>query len=306
MRIYVAGHTGLVGSAITRAIDQTEEYSWIGRTHSELDLLNEKQVTDFLISENPYAVILAAARVGGIMANSSFPVEFLSENIRIELNVLEAAHEANIQRVLFLGSSCIYPKFSSQPIKEEYLLSGALEPTNEPYALAKIIGIKLINAFRKQHGHDWISAMPCNIFGPGDNFDLDTGHVLPALIKRFHDAKESGVSTIVLWGSGAPLREFLHADELAQACLFMLENHHSEEHLNVGSGHEVSIKELANLVAEIVGYSGEISWDHTKPDGTPRKFLDSSKLNALGWESKASLRDGIETTYDWYRENYPK
>ena len=303
MRIYVAGHTGLVGSAITRAIDQSPEHSWVGKTHAELELFDKKRVIDFLLSEKPDAIILAAARVGGIMANSRYPVEFLSENIRIELNLLEAAHEANIERVLFLGSSCIYPKFSTQPIKEEFLLSGALEPTNEPYALAKIVGIKLINAYRKQFGRDWVSVMPCNIFGPGDNFDAESGHVLPALIKRFHEAKQTGATTIVLWGSGAPLREFLHADELAQACLFLLEHHHSDIHLNVGSGHEVSIKELANLVAEIVGYSGEIFWDHTKPDGTPRKVLDSSRLHALGWESKKSLRDGIEATYKWYREN---
>mgnify|MGYP000072363909 CR=1 FL=1 len=306
MRIYVAGHKGLVGSALVRAIDAHPGHTWIGASRSELNLFDKEATLEFLKSNSPDAVIIAAAKVGGIMANATYPVEFLTENLRIELNLLEACHEAGIERVLFLGSSCIYPKFSSQPIKEEYLLSGALESTNEPYALAKIVGIKLVNAYRSEYGHDWVSAMPCNIFGIGDNFSLDTGHVLPVLIRRFHEALEESSNVVVLWGSGAPLREFLHADELADACLYMLENHHSDLHLNVGSGNEISIRDLAYLVADVVGYHGEIFWDHTKPDGTPRKVLDSTKLKSLGWESKASLRDGIEATYQWFKENYSK
>lgn len=306
MKIYVAGHSGLVGSAIVRAIERQSKHTFVGESRERLDLSDSKSTIEFFQNEKPDAVIVAAARVGGIMANLKSPVEFLADNLSIELNVLKAAHEVGTQRLLFLGSSCIYPKFSSQPIKEEYLLSGALEETNEPYALAKIVGVKLTNAYRRQYGHDWISAMPCNIFGIGDNFDLETGHVLPALIRKFDDAKRESKDHVVLWGSGAPLREFLNADELAEACLFMLENYHSEGHINIGSGNEVSIRELAHLVADIVGYEGEIRWDHSKPDGTPRKVLDTTKLRRLGWAPRQSLRDGIASTYSWYLKNYPK
>lgn len=300
MRIYVAGHTGLVGSAITRQIDEDNQHTWMGRTRAELDLLNKADVHEFVSECKPDAIAIAAARVGGIGANSKFPVEFLSENLQIEVNLMGAAAKAGVKRLLFLGSSCIYPRFSNQPIKEEYLLSGALEQTNEPYALAKIAGIKLVNAYRNQYGFDWISAMPCNIYGPGDNFDLETGHVLPSLIRKFHEAKIERLSGLALWGSGGPLREFLYVDDLASAVLFLLENHHSDLHINVGSGEEVSIRDLAKQVAEVVGFGGEIFWDHSKPDGTPRKLLNSSKIHDMGWQSSVGLKEGIRKTYEWY------
>lgn len=300
MKIYVAGHNGLVGSAITKKIESDGFHSWIGKTRSELDLREKKAVEEFVMKEKPDAIIIAAARVGGIGANSKFPVEFLSENLQIEVNLMEAAAKARIKRLLFLGSSCIYPKFATQPIKEEFLLSGALEQTNEPYAIAKIAGIKLVNAYRSQYGFDWVSAMPCNIYGPGDNFDLQTGHVLPSLIRKFHEAKEEGLAGITLWGSGAPLREFLHVDDLASAVLFLLENHHSDLHINVGSGQEISIRELSQLVSAAVGFKGEILWDDSKPDGTPRKILDSSKIKEMGWTHSWSLSDGVNQTYKWF------
>ena len=300
MKIYVAGHRGLVGSAIVRAIESNGEHTWIGQTRSELDLLDRDAVFSFLASETPDAVVIAAAKVGGIHANSSFPVQFLSENMQIETNLMDGSHAAGIEKLLFLGSSCVYPKFAQQPIKEEYLLTGELESSNEAYALAKISGLKLVQAYRKQYGHKWISAMPTNMYGPGDNFDLETSHVLPALIRKFHDAKIKGDKEVTLWGSGSPKREFLHADDLGSACLFLLEHYNSDSPINVGIGKDISIDALADLIQEIVGYSGEIVWDTSKPDGTPQKLLDVSRINQLGWEPSIDLRSGLEQTYKWY------
>jgi GDP-L-fucose synthase len=303
MKIYVAGHKGLVGSANVRAIESDGKHSWIGQTRSELDLLDRKTVFDYLAREKPDAVVIAAAKVGGIHANDTYPVEFLSENLQIETNLMDAAHAAAIPRLLFLGSSCVYPKLSPQPIKEEYLLTGELESTNEAYALAKISGLKLIQAYRKQYGHKWISAMPTNMYGPGDNFDLENSHVLPALIRRFHDAKTSGSSSVSLWGTGSPKREFLHADDLGRACLFLLENYDDNVAINVGVGQDISIKELAELIRTTVGYQGNVTWDSSKPDGTPRKLLDVSLITNLGWKPEISLEDGIRSTYSWYLDN---
>jgi GDP-L-fucose synthase len=303
MRIYVAGHRGLVGSAIIRAIEAGGEHSWIGKTRSELDLLDRKAVFDFLATEKPNAVIIAAAKVGGIHANNTYPVQFLTENLQIEANLMDAAHAAGIEKLLFLGSSCVYPKMAQQPIKEEYLLTGELEKTNEAYALAKISGLKLVQAYRNQYGHVWISAMPTNMYGPGDNFDLENSHVLPALIRKFDDAKDSGAASVKLWGSGTPRREFLHADDLGRACIYLLVNYNDEIAINVGVGEDVSIKELAELIRETVGFSGSIEWDSSKPDGTPRKLLDVSRITDLGWKAEISLKDGIASTYQWYKAN---
>ena len=303
MKIYVAGHRGLVGSAIVRAIEATGNHSWIGKTRSELDLLDRQAVFRFLGTEKPDAVIIAAAKVGGIHANSTYPVQFLTENLQIQANLMDAAHAAGIEQLLFLGSSCVYPKLAPQPIKEEYLLTGELEKTNEAYALAKISGLKMVQAYRSQYGHKWISAMPTNMYGPGDNFDLENSHVLPALIRKFDEAKNAGASSVKLWGSGAPKREFLHSDDLGRACLFLLENYDDDVPINVGVGEDISIRDLATLIQEIVGFSGSIDWDSSKPDGTPRKLLDVSKINELGWKPQTSLRSGIESTYIWYREH---
>ena len=303
MRIFVAGHRGLVGSAIVRNIEAEGKHEWFGRTRAELDLLDRKAVFDFLAQEKPDAVIIAAAKVGGIYANNTYPVEFLSENLQIETNLIDGSHSADIQRVLFLGSSCIYPKLAPQPIKEEYLLTGPLEPTNEAYALAKISGLKLVEAYRREYGRKWISAMPTNMYGPGDNFDPQNSHVLPALIRRFHEAKVSGAPSVTCWGDGSPMREFLHADDLATACIFMLENYDDDVALNVGTGVDITIKELTEVIADVIGYQGEILWDADKPNGTPRKLLDVSRLKALGWSPKLSLREGIESTYNWYLAN---
>lgn len=303
MKIYVAGHRGLVGSAIARAIESEGRDSWVGATRQELDLFDRGRVFDFVRAEKPDAVVIAAARVGGIAANNNFPVEFLAENLQIEMSLLEACHAADIEKVLFLGSSCIYPRLAPQPIKEEYLLTGELEPTNEAYAISKIAGIKLVQGYRKQYGRHWISAMPTNLYGPGDNFDLESSHVLPAMIRRFHEAKESGAQEVAMWGTGSPRREFLHVDDLAKACLFMLDEYDGEIPLNVGCGDDVTIKELAETIAKIVGFNGRISWDPSKPDGTPRKLLDISRLKTLGWSPKISLESGIRTTYKWYQDN---
>lgn len=303
MRIYVAGHRGLVGSAITRAVDANQEHEWFGRTRQELDLLDRKAVFAFVAEQKPDAVVIAAAKVGGIHANNTYPVEFLSENLQIETNLIDACHAAGIERVLFLGSSCIYPKMAPQPIKEEYLLTGALEPTNEAYALAKISGLKLVESYRREYSRKWISAMPTNMYGPGDNFDPQNAHVLPALIRRFHEAKVSGAASVTCWGDGTPMREFLHADDLAAACMHLLENYDGDVALNVGTGEDVTIKELTELIADVVGFTGEILWDTTKPNGTPRKLLDVSKIKALGWEPSIGLRQGVQSTYDWYLAN---
>jgi GDP-L-fucose synthase len=303
MKIYVAGHRGLVGSAIVRAIEADGKHTWTGRTRSELDLMDRKAVFEYLSQEKPDAVVIAAAKVGGILANNTFPVEFLSHNLQIETNLMDGSHFAGIEKLLFLGSSCVYPKMSEQPIKEEYLLTGQLEQTNEAYALAKISGLKLIQAYRKQYGHSWISAMPTNMYGPGDNFDLENSHVLPALIRKFHEAKVSGRKLVRLWGSGTPKREFLHSDDLGRACLFLLENYNDEVAINIGFGEDISIKELADLIKVVVGFDGEIEWDPSKPDGTPRKLLDVSRANALGWIPMISLESGIRSTYEWFLDN---
>jgi GDP-L-fucose synthase len=303
VKIYIAGHRGLVGSAIVRAVEAEGKNTWFGRTRSELDLLDRKAVFEFVDSEKPDAIIVAAAKVGGIHANNTYPVQFLSENMQIETNLMDAAHAAGIEKLLFLGSSCVYPKLAQQPIKEEYLLTGELEKTNEAYALAKISGLKLVQAYRNQYGHKWVSAMPTNMYGPGDNFDLENSHVLPALIRKFDDAKNSGAPTVTLWGSGSPRREFLHADDLGRACLYLLENYDDEVAINVGVGEDVSIKELAELIQKITGFEGNIEWDSSKPDGTPRKLLDVSRISALGWKAQISLEDGIRSTYEWYKAN---
>lgn len=300
MKIYVAGHRGLVGSAIVRQIESEGKHTWVGRTRTELDLLDRDAVFAFMESEKPDAVIIAAAKVGGIQANSNFPVEFLSENLQIETNLMDAAHNASINRLLFLGSSCVYPKFAEQPIKEESLLTGALEPTNEAYALAKISGLKLVQAYRRQYGHRWISAMPTNMYGPGDNFDLENSHVLPALIRKLHDAKVSSAPSVTLWGTGSPKREFLYSDDLGRACLYLLENYDDDVAINVGVGQDITIKELADTIARIVGFQGAIEWDSSKPDGTPRKLLDVQRITSLGWQATTSLESGIKSTFDWY------
>lgn len=303
LKIFVAGHRGLVGSALVRAIEGSENHSWVGQTRHELDLRDRAKVFEYIRVEEPDWVIIAAAKVGGIHANSTYPVEFLSENLQIETNLIDACHAADIERVLFLGSSCIYPKDCPQPIKEEYLLSGSLEPTNEAYALAKISGLKLIEAYRKEYGRKWISAMPTNMYGPGDNFDTETSHVLPAMIRKFHDAQSRKEKSVTLWGTGKPLREFMHADDLAQACIHLLEGYDGEVALNVGAGSEISIGELAQLVAGIVGFEGSINWDTTKPDGVARKSLDIGKIKETGWAPTVGLREGITSTYEWYKRN---
>ena len=301
MKIYVAGHRGLVGSAIVRAIESEGNHTWFGKLRSELDLLDRSAVFDYLAQEKPDAVVIVAAKVGGIQANDNYPVQFLTENLQIQSNLMDAAHAAAIPRLLFLGSSCVYPKMAPQPIKEEYLLTGELEKTNEAYALSKISGLKLVQAYRKQYGHNWISAMPTNIYGPGDNFDLENSHVLPALIRKFHDAKTQGSASVTLWGTGSPKREFLHSDDLGRACLFLLENYDDDVAINVGVGDDISISDLADLIQQIVGFEGDILWDDTKPDGTPRKLLDVSRITALGWTSQIGLEDGIRSTYDWLK-----
>jgi GDP-L-fucose synthase len=303
MKIYVAGHRGLVGSAIVRAIEAEGRHTWIGQARSELNLLDREAVFDYLAKEKPDAVLIAAGKVGGIHANDTYPVQFLTENLQIETNLMDAAHAAGIQRLLFLGSSCVYPKLSPQPIKEEYLLTGELEKTNEAYALAKISGLKLVQAYRKQYRHKWISAMPTNMYGPGDNFDLENSHVLPALIRKFHDAKIQSRATITLWGTGSPKREFLHSDDLGRACVFLIENYDDNVAINVGVGQDVSIKELAELIQGVVGFTGEIEWDSSKPDGTPRKLLDVSRVSSLGWKPQVGLKEGIQSTYEWFKGN---
>lgn len=300
---YVAGHRGLVGSAIWRRLEQEGFCDLVGRTSSELDLKDRAAVFQFFAEAKPRYVVLAAAKVGGILANSTYPVDFLSDNLRIQVNVLDAAREYGAERLLFLGSSCIYPKFAEQPIREDSLLTGHLEPTNDAYAIAKIAGIMQIQAIRRQYGLPWISAMPTNLYGPRDNFSLEGSHVLPAMIRRYDEAARAGTPVVTNWGSGTPRREFLHVDDMAGACLHLLENYDGPSQINVGTGTDISIKELATLVAEAVGYTGEISWDTSKPDGTPRKLLDVSKLAAAGWTATIDLEAGIRSTVGWYRSN---
>jgi GDP-L-fucose synthase len=302
-RIYVAGHRGLVGGAIVRRLERAGYSSIITRTRTELDLTDQAAVRVFFERERPEYVFLAAAKVGGIMANSTYPADFIRDNLLIQTNVIDAAYHAGARKLLFLGSSCIYPKLAPQPLKEDYLLTGPLEPTNEAYAVAKIAGIVMAQSYRRQYGFDAISLMPTNLYGPGDNFDLETSHVLPALIRKFHEAKIAGEPSVTVWGTGTPRREFLHVDDLADAAVFLMENYDDEAIVNVGVGEDVSIRELAELVAEAVGFRGDITFDTSKPDGTPRKQLDVSKLLTLGWRPRIGLREGIEQTYRWYVES---
>lgn len=300
-RIFVAGHGGLVGSALWRVLGAEGFSDLIGRRSSELDLRDRDAVRQFFHEQHPEYVILAAAKVGGIHANATQPVDFLSDNLRIQVNVLDAARESGVAKLLFLGSSCIYPKLAPQPITEDSLLTGTLEPTNDAYAIAKIAGVMHVEAMRRQYGLPYISAMPTNLYGRGDNYHPENSHVLPALIRRFDEAKRSGARSVVCWGTGTPRREFLHVDDLARACLFLLEHYDSPVPINVGVGRDITIRELAELVASVVGYTGAIGWDATKPDGTPRKLLDVSRIHGLGWQAEIPLRDGIRETYHWFR-----
>lgn len=305
VRIYLAGHRGLVGSAIMRALQAAGYRNIVVRSHAELDLTNQAAVEAFFAAERPEWVFLSAARVGGILANSSYPAEFIYTNLMIGANVVEAARRHGAAKLLNLGSSCIYPKLAPQPLKEEYLLSGPLEPTNEAYALAKIAAIRLCKHYNDQYGTNFLSAMPTNMYGPGDNFDLNGSHVLPAMIRKFHEAKTNGAE-VTLWGDGSPLREFLHSDDLATALVFLMENcdyRDIGEFINVGSGSEISIRDLAALVADTVGYKGPVHWDASKPNGTPRKLMDSSRLFALGWKPRVALAEGVAMAYDWYIKN---
>lgn len=299
-RIYVAGHRGLVGSAIVRALQADAGTDLITRTHAELDLTDANAVDSFFASEQPEQVYLAAARVGGIKANNDYPVDFLRDNLLIQTHVINAAYQHGVKKLLFLGSSCIYPKYAPQPMPEDCLLTGELEPTNQWYAIAKIAGIKLCQAYRAQHGFNTICAMPTNLYGPGDNFDLQTSHVLPALVRKFHEAKQEARSAVVLWGSGTPRREFLHVDDLAQACVFLMDNYAGPDIVNIGVGKDITIAELAQLVADIVGFPGRIELDPSHPDGTPRKLMDVTRINNLGWKAVIDLREGITQTYNWY------
>jgi GDP-L-fucose synthase len=305
MRLYIAGIHGMVGSAIA-AEAKKQGHEVLGKSSKELDLTNRDAVFAEMNSVKPDALVIAAAKVGGIGANSTFPVDFLSVNLQIQTNLLDAAHAANIKRVLFLGSSCIYPKFAPQPIPESALLTGELEPTNEPYAIAKIAGLKLVEAYRKQYGHKWISAMPTNLYGPRDNFDLESAHVLPALIHRFHNAKVNNLADVAIWGDGYPMREFLYVDDLAKACLKLLADYDDSVAINIGSSQELSITDLAKTIADVIGYTGKIVLDSSKPNGTPRKLLNSEKINLLGWKAQIDLRNGIEKTYDWFLNNNAK
>ena len=301
--VYVAGHRGLVGSALWRALEQAGAGKLIGWSSKELDLRDRTATYDAITEAKPDIIIDAAAKVGGIMANSTFPVEFLRDNTLIQTNVMDAAHAADVDRLLFLGSSCIYPRHATQPIRESSLMTGPLEPTNQAYAMAKISGIFYIEAHRTEYGRRWISAMPTNLYGPGDNFDLQSSHVLPAFIRRFHEAKVTGAPTVTVWGTGTPRREFLHVDDLAQACLVLLQHYDTHETINVGLGDDMPIRELAETVASVVGFEGTIEWDSSKPDGMPRKLLDTSRINELGWQPQITLRDGVASTYEWYLAN---
>jgi GDP-L-fucose synthase len=302
-KIFVAGHSGLVGSALVRRLETEGFANVLKRDRSQLDLADAHAVSEFFKKEKPAAVIFAAAKVGGIKANNDFPVEFLLDNLRIQNSVIEAAHASGVRKLLFLGSSCIYPKHAPQPIPESALLTGPLEPTNEAYAIAKIAGIKLCQAFSREYRDNFISAMPTNLYGPNDNFDLESSHVLAALLRKAHEAKKAGARELTVWGSGKPRREFLHVDDCAAACVFLLQNYDSPEIINVGCGEDISIRELAELICDVVGFKGELAWDATKPDGTPRKLLDVTKLRRLGWKPTIPLRDGIARTYDWFLKN---
>ena len=303
-KIYVAGHRGLVGSAIVRNLKKKGYTNIIGKTHKELDLTDQQAVKDFFKEEKPEYVFLAAAKVGGIGANSNYPADFILINEEIQCNVIKNAYENNVKKLMFLGSSCIYPRMCPQPIKEEYLLTSALEQTNEGYALAKISGLKMCQYFNREYGTHYISVMPTNLYGPHDNYDLNNSHVMPALIRKMHEAKVNNSPYVVIWGTGKPLREFLHVDDMADACVYLMENYDGNDFFNVGTGKELTIKDLALLIKKVVGYKGELKFDTTKPDGTPRKLLDVSRLKKAGWTYKIELEDGIRNSYKWFKENY--
>lgn len=305
-KIYVAGHRGLVGSAIVRRLKEKGYTNLVYRTHAELDLTEQAAVRNFFEAERPDIVVLAAAKVGGIHANDTAPAEFAYENMQIQCNVIKCAHDYKVKKLLFLGSTCIYPRMAPQPIPEEALLGGPLEETNEAYAIAKISGLKMCQYFKRQYGDDFISCMPTNLYGPEDNYDLQGSHVMPAMIRKFHEAKNTNAPYVELWGTGAPLREFLYVDDMADACIFLLENYAGEQHVNIGTGQEISIKELAETVRRVTGYTGEIRWNRAMPDGTPRKLTDVSKLHALGWRHGVDLQEGIRLAYDWFCENEEK
>ena len=303
--VFVAGHRGLVGGAVVQELREAGYTGVLTRTRTELDLLDSAAVRDFFTAERPQWVVVAAARVGGIKANADRPVEFLLENLKIQNNLIESAYRSGVEKLLFLGSSCIYPKFAPQPIPETALLTGELEPTNEPYAIAKIAGVKLCQAYAREYGDRFISAMPTNLYGPGDNFDLRTSHVLPALLRKVHEARSSGAPEVVVWGTGTPRREFLHVHDLARACRFLLEQYDSPEIVNIGVGEDVTIRELAELICEVLCYHGRLAFDTTRPDGTPRKLLDVTRIHALGWRARIPLPDGIRQTYAWYLGHQP-
>jgi len=305
-KIYIAGHNGMVGSSIWRTLERKGYTNLLGRSSSVLDLRSQAAVNDFLVQEQPDVIIDAAARVGGILANNDFPYQFLMENLQIQNNLIDSALQHRVEKFIFLGSSCIYPKLAPQPLKEEYLLTGELEPTNEWYAIAKITGVKACQAIRKQFGKDYVSLMPTNLYGTQDNFDLNTSHVLPAMMRKFHEAKENNHVPVTLWGSGTPMREFLFVDDMAEAVVFALENTLPDYLYNVGTGEDLTIKELAETIQKITGHQGEIIWDATKPDGTPRKLMDISKMHELGWKHKVNLEEGIQKTYNWFLENVHK
>lgn len=302
-KIYVAGHRGLVGSAIVRSLQGKGYTNIIGRTHKELDLTSQSAVQRFFEEERPEVVVLAAAKVGGINANNTTPAEFAYENLQIQCNVIKCAHDYKVKKLLFLGSTCIYPKMAPQPIPEDALLTGPLEVTNEAYAIAKIAGLEMCKFFKRQYGDDFISCMPTNLYGPHDNYDLSNSHVMPAMIRKFHEAKVNFAPTVELWGTGTPLREFLYVDDMADACVFLLENYDGEQHVNIGTGVEVTIKELAETVQKVVGYTGKIIWNASMPDGTPRKLTDVTKLHNLGWHHKVELNEGVQLAYDWFKDN---
>ncbi len=310
-KIYIAGHRGLVGSALIRNLEKEWFSNLIFRTHTELDLLNQKSVEEFFQSEKPEYVFLAAAKVGGIVANNTYPVDFLQDNLRIQMNVIESAYKNGVKKLLFLGSSCIYPKLAPQPIKEEYLLTGLLEPTNDAYALAKITGIKLCQSYNRQYGTEYIACMPTNLYGPYDNFDLEKSHVMPAMIRKFHEAKANNLPSVTLWGDGMPFREFLYSDDMARGCIHLMQNFTPTKEqnekwdifFNLGTGKDISIKELAMMIQKIVGFEGEVIWDITRPNGTPRKLLDVSRIESTGWRYTVELEDGIRMAYEWFLEN---
>lgn len=302
-KIYVAGHRGLVGSAIVRSLERQGYTNVIGRTHKELDLCNQAAVDEFFNKEKPDVVVLAAAKVGGINANNTTPAEFAYINMQIQCNVIDCCHRYNVKKLLFLGSTCIYPRMAPQPIPEDALLTGPLEETNEAYAIAKISGLEMCKFYKRQYGDDFISCMPTNLYGPHDNYDLSGSHVMPAMIRKFHDAKVKNLPSVELWGTGTPLREFLYVDDMADACVFLLENYSGEQHVNIGTGKEISIKQLAETVKSVVGYEGEIIWNKDMPDGTPRKLTDVTKLHSLGFKHKVDLEEGVQLAYDWFKDN---